>query len=129
MKWVVLEFHFRWHQPRVQLVSLNTFCLNKPCSWKWFQNSLFLVAVPLLLFLKLFSRQYHKCMSMTDSEILLEVLHMNRVGSRFGVWILIQYRRFNSVPLFCKLTTCLCGLGISPFKGLTQQSPLTKQVN
>lgn len=55
MKWVVLKFHFRWHQSLMQLVSLNTFCLNKPCSWKWFQNSLFPVAVPLLLFLKMFS--------------------------------------------------------------------------
>lgn len=54
MKWVAVEFHFRWHRPLMQLLSLNTFCLNKPCSWKWVQNSPFLVAVPLLSLLKMF---------------------------------------------------------------------------
>lgn len=76
MKWVVLEFHLRWHQPLMQLVSLNTFCLNKPCSWKWFQNSLFLVAVPLPLFLKMCSQRYHPCMSTADSKILFKLLHL-----------------------------------------------------
>lgn len=89
MKWVVLEFNFRWHWPLMQLVSLNTFCLNKPCSWKWFQNSLFLVAVSLLLFLKLYSQQYHKYMSMTDSKILLKLtVIMNRVVSRYDMLII-----------------------------------------
>ena len=89
MKWVVLEFHFRWHWPLMQLVSLNTFCLNKPYSWKWFQNSLFLVAVSLLLFLKLFSQQYHKYMSMTDSKIVLKLTAlMNTVVSTYDTLII-----------------------------------------
>lgn len=54
MKWVVVEFYFRWYRFLMQLFLFNTFCLNKFCFWKWVQNSSFFVVVFLFLFLKMF---------------------------------------------------------------------------
>lgn len=38
------------------MVSLNAFCLNNPCSWKWFQNRLFLTAVHVCFFLRYYKK-------------------------------------------------------------------------